>query len=271
MTHGLLRVAVVGMLLGVSAAAREKQGEADKLYEGASAQMRDSAWEAVAKAFDKLAESGGRRADAALYWHAYSLNKTARKSEALQALDRLSRQYPESRWMRDARALRLEIRQSRGETVSPEAQQDEELKLLALTGLMNAQPEKALPVLRKLFATGSPKVKERALFVLSQSTAPEAGELLAQVARDTSQPALQKKAIHFLGLCGDFESNARLLDRIYRESTSAGVKREVLHAYMIGRNSSRLIDLAKSESDPAMQAEAIRMLGMVPAEVTRGG
>ncbi len=55
---------------------------------------------------------------------------------------------------------------------------------MALNGLMNSNPERALPILEKLLAgSQSPRVKERALFVLSQSSAPQARETVVKFAK----------------------------------------------------------------------------------------
>lgn len=90
--------------------------------------------------------------------------------------------YAESRWLNDAKALAIEIQQAEGKPVSPEAQADEELKPLAIHGLMQSDPEKAIPLLEKLLqGTSSPRVKENALFVLLQSKSPRAREIVHEV------------------------------------------------------------------------------------------
>ena len=46
-----------------------------------------------------------------------------------------SKTNPKSRWLDDAKALRVELRQASGQPVSADIQNDEELKLIALNGL----------------------------------------------------------------------------------------------------------------------------------------
>ena len=127
------------------------------------------------KEFDEVIENKGLRADGALYWKAYALNRTGKRTEALAALDQIEREYAGSAWLNDAKALKLEVQQSSGQPVSPETQSDEELKLLAINGLMHSDPDRAMPLLERVLtdSKSAPKVKERALFVLSQSTQPE--------------------------------------------------------------------------------------------------
>ena len=74
---------------------------------------------------------------------------------------------------------------------------------MALNGLINSDPERAIPMLEKfLQGNQSPKLKERALFVLAQNDNPKARQVLLQIARDGSNPDLQMKAIHYLGIDG---------------------------------------------------------------------
>ena len=65
---------------------------------------------------------------------------------------------------------RLEIQQATGQPVSAELQNDEELKLLALRGVMQTDPDKGLPIIEKMLAGGAtPRVRDRALFVLARA------------------------------------------------------------------------------------------------------
>ena len=69
--------------------------------------------------------------------------------------------YANSRWQDDAKALEIEVRQASGEKVNPNAEPDEDLKLMALNGLMNSDPERAIPMIEKVLqGSQSPKLKE---------------------------------------------------------------------------------------------------------------
>ena len=83
------------------------------------------------------------------------------------------------------------MRQASGQTVSPASQDDDELKLMALRGIMQSDPEQALPIIEKMLTgTNSPKVKDRALFVLSQSRSARARDIIAGVAKGNANPDL---------------------------------------------------------------------------------
>ena len=87
--------------------------------------------------------------------------------DARRAASSSSPRAPGSRMRRRSQ---LELRQASGQSVSADAQGDDELKLLALRGLMQSDPESALPVIEKMLnGPSSVRVKDRALFVVSQS------------------------------------------------------------------------------------------------------
>src|SRR5262249_35824465 len=139
------------------------------------------------------------RVDAALYWKAYVQLKESDFKEAQATLNTLQQKFTDSRWLRDAKALAVEVQQASGQRVSPEAQNDEDLKLLALRGLMQADPDRALPMIEQIMAgNSSVRVKENALFVLSQSRDPRSRTIIASVARG-GNPDLQMRAVRYLG------------------------------------------------------------------------
>jgi HEAT repeat protein len=223
-------------------------------------------WEDAVRAFDRLAGDKGRRADAALYWKAYSQQKLGRDADALETLSRLRSTYAKSSWVKEAKALELQIRQGAGQAPRPEAQGDEDLKLLAIDGLMGSNPQQALPLILKLLETSqSPKLRDRALFVLAQSGTPEARDVLARVARGETYPGMQRKAIQYLSIFGGAESRQALAD-IYRSASDRSVKKAVLQAFMIGGDKERLLALAKGEPDPGLRRSAIQQLGVMGAQ-----
>jgi HEAT repeat protein len=242
-------------------AGAEKQAAEDVLYQKGQSAIDARHWDEAVKDFSKAAGENGPHADGALYWKAYALNKLGRRGEALTAIAQLRRSHSGSRWLEDAKALELEMRQASGQKVSPDAEPDEDLKLMALNGLMNSDPERALPMLEKFInGTHSPKLKERALFVLAQSSSPQARALLAQIARG-GNPDLQMKAITYLGMMGS-KDNRQLLTELYTSSHDLDVKRAVLRAFMMSGDRGRLLQLAKTEKNPELRTDAIRQLAM---------
>ncbi|MFN7996145.1 MAG: HEAT repeat domain-containing protein [Bryobacteraceae bacterium] len=234
----------------------------DRAYTRGQSALDARRWDEAVAAFSEAAADNGSRADGALYWKAYALNKLGRREEALSSIAQLRQKYSSSRWLDDAKALEMEVRQKSGQKVNPNAEPDDDLKLMALNGLMNSDPERALPLLEKfLQGNQSPKLKERALFVLAQSDSAKGRQILAQIARGGSNPDLQMKAINYLGVMGSQE-NRKLLSDIYSSSNDSGVKRAVLHSFMVSGDREHLLQAAKSEKNPELRMESIHQLGI---------
>ncbi len=249
---------------GAPAAAPLPDRESD-LYDQGTKALDASQWQNALAAFDQVVQMHGPHADGSLYWKAYALNKLGRREDALAALATLEKSYAQSHWNNDAKALEVEIRQSMGEAVSPDNVSNEDLKLIAINGLMNSDPERAVPLLEKVLQGNQPpKVKERALFVLAQSGSPKARAIIASIARGQGDRTLQKKALEDLALFGGKESKAELAE-IYATSDDVEVKRSILRGFMISGEKGRVLAAAKTEKNPELRHEAVRQLGVMGA------
>jgi outer membrane protein assembly factor BamD (BamD/ComL family) len=243
--------------------AQEKIERLQELYDDGREDLDEDRYDQAAAKFKQLAEMNGPQTDAALYWEAYAENRRGRRDVALATIADMKRRFPQSRWQKDASALEIEVKQSTGQPVKPADQSDEELKMLAIQGLMNSDSERALPLLEKVInGSASPKEKSKALFVLAQSGAPQAREILSRIARGQTNPDLQRKAVEYLGLFGGAEARKTLAD-VYASSGDASVKHAILRSYMIGGDHERLFTAAKGEKDESLRREAIRQLGLV--------
>ena len=187
----------------------ERSERETDLYEQGTDAIDEEQWEEAIRAFSKVAELKGSRADGAVYWSAYALKKLGRRAEALKTLDAFKKAYASSKWLDDANALELELRQASGERVSPDRVDDEDLKMIAINSLMHSDPEKAYPLLEKIVRGKSDKkIRERALFILSQSSSPRAQALLGEIARGNANPDMQREAVRYLGMSGNPKSRA---------------------------------------------------------------
>jgi HEAT repeat protein len=239
--------------------AEKANAHEDELYQSAKDALDNGEYDNAIKQFDEVIKIHGRRADGAVYWKAYALNKAGNKAQALTAIGELRKNYPKSNWLRDAGALEQEIRGVN----NPENISDEELKLLAIQSLMNSDPEKAVPLLEKIITGNySPKLKERALFVLSQSGSEKAQQILLNLAKANNQPDLQKRAIRNMGMNSN-PRNRAVLKEIYNSSTDMGVKKSVFQAWLMCGCKDDVVSLAKTEKNPELRREAIRYLGMM--------
>ena len=107
-------------------------------YERGQEALDRASWAVAVTRFQEVIDAAGARVDAALYWKAYALDRMGQRAEALTTVAELAKTYPKSRWLSDARALELQVRQRVGQPVTLDAAGDEELKLLALNALQNS-------------------------------------------------------------------------------------------------------------------------------------
>jgi len=242
---------------------RGRGGNEEALYRRGTSLLDSGDWARAVEAFDGVIQKAGPRADGATYWKAWALYKEGQKEPSLATLTGLETNFPKSRWLNDAKALEVEVKQSTGQPVSPGSVSDEEMKILALNGLMHSDPDAALPVLEKLLkSSASPKLKEHVLIVLStHGTNAKSRDLLAQVARG-SNPDLQIKAISYLGRTG---SDSRpILAEIYNSSDET-VKHRILQSYMESGDKEHLLQVAKTDSNADLRQEAVRYLANMNA------
>jgi hypothetical protein len=245
--------------------AEQERTQADQTYERGRNSIEREQWSQAVEQLSVVVNQRASRADAALYWRAYALDKLSRQADALTSVAELLKSYPASRWLGDAKALELQIRQRGGQPVSPDTQADDDLKLLAIQGLQHSNPEQAVPMLEKLLqGNQSPRLKERALFVLAQSGSPRAQDVIARIARGSSNPDLQERAIQYLGVNSN-EANRQLLSEIYQSSNDVAIKRQVLRAFMLSGDQLRVLNAATTEKSDELRGEAVRQLGVMGA------
>jgi HEAT repeat protein len=243
---------------------RERERES-RVYEDAVRARDESRWERAIERFNDVATMKGSRADAALYWKAYSQDRVGQRAEALATIAALGRDFPKSRYLKEAKALEAEVRRKAGQPVRPQDQADEDLKLMAIAALQHQAPEQAVPMLEKLLAgPSSPKLKERALFVLAQSNSPRARDVLRDIAKGNSTPELQSRAISYLGTHGGGNSRA-VLAEVYSATNDIDVKKRILRAFMTGGEKDRLFTAAQSEQNAELRAVAVQQLGVMGA------
>lgn len=220
-------------------------------------------YEAAIQSFDSVIAAKSPRADGALYWKAYALDRLGKRDDALAAIAALGRDYPKSRWLNDAQALQVEVKQSSGKPVSPADESNEDLKLIAINGLMEATPERAVPLLEGVLkGTATPQVKDRAMFVLAESPSSRAQQVLADYAKGAGNPDLQMRAIRYLGIEGTAERQ-QLLVSLYSGAADTGVKRAIVQSLFIAGAAGKLVDLARKERDPEMKKTIVRQLSLM--------
>jgi HEAT repeat protein len=234
------------------------------LYSDGTRAIDEGRWSDAVELFNKIVQQHGQRAEGALYWRAYSENKEGQPARAISTCAELRHTYPKSEWLDECGALEIEIRGHSAQPVQPQAEQDEDLKLLALNAIMQQDEARAIPAIQQILnGNSSDKLKERALFVLSQSNSKQAQDLIGQIARGGSNPGLQVKAIHVLSTRG--KQSVDLLADIYRHSSDDAVKKAILQSYLVTASPDKLVEAARSESNPQLIKTAVQSLGAMGA------
>src|SRR6185312_14183580 len=237
----------------------------DDAYSAAQEALNDGDYAQAAEGFDSVAKMNGSKADAALYWKAYALNKQARRNEALSTIKELRNRFPKSSYVKTAASLEVDINRASGNPVTPVTEGDDEMKMIALQALMDQNEDRALPILQKILTgNSSSKVKDKAMFVLSQNDSAQSQQVLGDSALGAKYPELQEKAIHYLGISGH---GGAQLQRIYDGSNDVKIKKDVLHALMVSGDQDRVFAIAQKETNPEMKKEAIHMLGVMGAHM----
>jgi HEAT repeat protein len=234
------------------------------LYSDGTRAINESRWSDAVDLFNKVVRQHGQRAEGALYWRAYAENKEGQPARAISTCAELRHTYPKSEWLDECGALEIEIRGHSAQPVQPQAEQDEDLKLLALNAIMQQDEARAIPAIQQILnGNSSDKLKERALFVLAQSNSKQAQDLIGQIARGASNPTLQVKAIHMLSMRG--QQSVDLLADIYQHSSDDAVKKAILQSYLVTGIPDKLVEAARSESNPQLIKTAVQSLGSMGA------
>jgi hypothetical protein len=239
----------------------------ERVYDSGLRLLDAGRWEDAVRAFSQVVALKGTRSDAALYWTAYAQNRLGQRAEALQAIERLLKEFPDSRYTTQARALDVEVRGDAGQPVNPEAQRDDELKVIALQALQRTDPDRAVQMLEGILrGSSTPGLKTRALFVLAQSGIPRARQTLVEAARGNLGPEVQERAIDYLAARrgGD---NAAVLTQVYGSSSDINVKRRIVRALALSGDSTRLVELARKETDFRLKRDIVGRLSQMRDEV----
>jgi len=270
----VLTIALAGASLAAHAASDDAMAPTDKqlnqLYWQGHEALQKGDWAGALKRFTDLEQQlrakEPQSADAAIYWEAYTLLQAKRTTEAKTTIERLHRDFPKSRWGKDADAL---LRQTQPVSTASKntgvSGDDEELAEIAVEGLMSAPPERAVPLLKKVLQSQhSDKVKKRALFVLSQIDEPAALDMVVDVARTSTDPALREEAVRMLGVSGDEHAIARLSD-LYASSKDPREKRAIIQAWLVADRKDLILASARTETDETVRRQAIEALGAMDA------
>ena len=271
-------------------AQEQEKEEARKMYEEAKRLVYEKEWSRAVDALRKFAQEFKKSAylDDSIYWLSYSMYKLSAsldsidqqieiQKEALERLNSLIEGFSTSSWVYDAKTLRIEVAEDlvkkgltdyrkyiNGSLQAKKGDPELELKLVALDALLNMDAEMAFPILEKIVrGAENPKLRERAIFVLSQSKDPKVVPIMVEMATKDPDIKVKGQAIFWLGQRRTKESVEALL-KIYETTTDIQIKDKLIFAFSQNRNEKareKLIEIAKNDPDNKAKEKAIFWLG----------
>lgn len=270
----------------------QQKQSAEELYKKAKQLIFSKDWKSAAEKLSHLVDGmpGNSFTDDSLYWLAFSMNRLSRKFDsldrvletqknALRRLEALISRYPSSTFQDDARALKVEIAEDLVKKGFKEfkkyiengaaSDDNQEIKLLAIESLMNMDPDKTFPILEKIIRSGqSVKLRERAIFILSQTPDPRVKKILIDLALNDKDIRIREKAIFWLGQMNDPTITGQLKD-IYTglkgdDETTVKIKEKLIFSISQAepdKGVKVLISLYKKEKTLKLKKKILFWLG----------
>jgi HEAT repeat protein len=131
-------------------------------------------------------------------------------------------------------------------------------KAIEQLGPMNARQE-----LRQLYRSESAPATKMA--VLDSLAVADDVEALVEISRDEKDPGLRRKAISGLGI-NDSPQATAALKSLYTANADARVRMAVIEGLFIQDNAKALIELFRTEKDPALKHEIVQRLGTMDSD-----
>jgi HEAT repeat protein len=257
------------------------QDPADSLYRIARRAMADENYRRAAQTFAELVDRYPRSdyAGDALYYRAYSLFQLGSQRdlrEAIDAIERQARDYSDASTRDDAKTLRTRIEslQARhgdadaAQKVAAKASQlgsergckneDDDMRIAALQGLMQMDAESALPILQQVLAKRgacTEELRKHAVFIVSQKRGDEATTLLLDAARSDPSAEVRAEAIQWLGQAHSARAVAAL-DSIAMNATDDEVLDKAIFALSQSRDERSDAALRRIATDDRKSAHA---------------
>ena len=247
----------------------------------------DSLWRAARQAFNRGDYSSAAnlygdiarrypstaRAGDALYWAAFALYKNDDLSRARSLLVTQQRQYAKAATLRDAAALFARIQTALAKEGDEEARRwliknaqpdstraqscpseddDDDMRVAALNGLLQMDAGNAVPILKKVLARRdacSAGLRRKAVFLLSQKHTDETESLLLDVAQHDPDPEVRQQAVFWLSQVPT-DRAVSMLDSILRTTDDAELREKALFA-LSQQHSPRAGQILRSYADNA--------------------
>ncbi|HXT70659.1 MAG TPA: HEAT repeat domain-containing protein [Vicinamibacterales bacterium] len=217
---------------------------------------------------DRVIAQKGNNVDGALYWKAFAQYRLGKTEDSIATIAVLRKEHGSSPYMQDAKVLEADARRMTGKPVNPADADDEELKALAIQGLMRQDAARGVEAAEsQLGKTNSLSFKRKLLYSLATSDQPRAYQILLGFAKGGGNPDLQLEAIQYLAANRNKQqstaSSKDLMD-IYQSTSNTDVKIAIINALRASGNQSALTQIIGQTSTPvAIRASALNGLAGV--------
>lgn len=255
--QGLAGLAALEGLEGLQGplTSQDPQDPSDSLWRAARQALNRGDYTSAANLYGDLVRRypSVSRAGDALYWAAFALYKNDDLDRGRSLLVTQARQYPKAATLRDAGSLLARIQTElakRGDEEArrwlqnnapqdtaragtcPSADDDEDMRIAALNGLLQMDATNAVPILKKVLArrdTCSAGLRRKAVFLLSQKHTDETEGILLDVAQHDPDAEVRQQAVFWLSQVPT-ERAVGMLDSILRTTDDAELREKALFA-----------------------------------------
>jgi HEAT repeat protein len=193
------------------------QGDpADSLYRRARRALDGKEYAEAARLFQSIVSRYPRSqyTPDALYWKGFALYRDGNLDGAAEALESQAQRFPRASTRGDAASLLMTVKGEQAKRGDPDAIrdvdsaaqrsrgcQDMEVQIAALDALQRMDPERVLPLLRRVIARRdacSLPLRKNALFILGQRTGPDRERILLELAKNDPSSDIRKDAVFYL-------------------------------------------------------------------------
>ena len=237
-----------------SAPLQDEQDPTDSLWRAARRAFNRGDYASAGKLYADLARRypDATRAGDALYWAAFALYKNDDLVRARSLLFTQQERYAKAATLRDGYALLARIqtalaKQGDSEAAAwltehaqpvepargcPDEDDEDDVRVAALNGLLQMDATNALPILKKVLAKRdgcSAGLRRKAVFIVSQKHGGETEDILLDVARNDPDSEVRQQAVFWLSQVGS-DRAVTALDSILRSATDPELQDKAIFA-----------------------------------------
>ncbi|NQT27467.1 HEAT repeat domain-containing protein [candidate division KSB1 bacterium] len=246
-------------------------------YQEAYNLVLDEKWDHSIDALEKVIQSHPRSqwVDDARFWQCYAREKTGRDLEQIfDCYQTFLEQFEDSKWSDDAKANLIRVGEKLAKSGKSEytamiegmkEEEDQEIAIAALMAMQNMGDAEVIPIISKLYSTTrNSEVKEKVIFILSQSDAPEAENQLITIAKTDDDTEMREQAVFWIGQNSDSEAGFQTLKTIVLNDPDEDVREKAVFALSQmpdNKGMPVVIELAQTSEDSEVRENAVFWIG----------